>query len=69
MVKDYGNIVTVEKYPGLTCFILTEHLIPGKSYKEGEKLSAIVMDIDFEKEIIDLSERLCQQFKSKKQVL
>lgn len=35
LVKDYGNIVAVEKYPGLTGFVLTEHLNSGKTYKEG----------------------------------
>ena len=60
LVKDYGNIVSVEKYPGLTGFILTEHLVSGKQYKEGQQINCVVMDIDFEKEIIDLSEKLAE---------
>lgn len=58
LAKDYGNIVSVEKYPGLTGFILSEHLTNKKEYKEGSKVSCIVLDLDFEKEILDLSERL-----------
>ena len=35
LAKDYGNIVSVEKFAGLTGFVLTEHLVPKKEYKEG----------------------------------
>jgi len=35
LVKEYGNIVAVEKYPSLTGFVLTEHLNSKKDYKEG----------------------------------
>ena len=38
LAKDYGNIVSVEKYPGLTGFILSEHLTNKKEYKEGSKV-------------------------------
>lgn len=61
LAKDYGNIVGVEKYPGLTGFILTEHLTQKKEYKEGQKLNCVVLDIDFEKEILDLSEKLAEK--------
>lgn len=62
LVKDYGAIVALEKYPGLTGFILQEQ-IEGE-IKEGQIVDAIVMDMDFEKEIIDLSHKMA---KSKKQ--
>lgn len=65
LVKDYGNIVGVEKYPGLTGFILTEHLVAKKEYKEGQKMSCVVLDIDFEKEILDLSEKLAEKSDAK----
>jgi translation initiation factor 2 alpha subunit (eIF-2alpha) len=61
LAKDYGNIVACEKYPNLTGFVLSEHLIPSKEYKESQKMSCIVMDIDFEKELLDLSERLASE--------
>ena len=60
LVKDYGNIVSVEKYPGLTGFILSEQLVGKKEYKEGQIIKCVVMDIDFEKEIMDLSEKLAE---------
>lgn len=60
LVKDYGNIVGVEKFPSLTGFVLSEHLNPKKEYKEGQEISCVVLDIDFEKEILDLSERLAE---------
>lgn len=61
LAKDYGNIVSCDKYPTLTGFILNEHLIPKKEYKEGQKLSCVILDIDFEKEILDLSEKLADK--------
>jgi translation initiation factor 2 alpha subunit (eIF-2alpha) len=64
LVKDYGNIVGCEKYPSLTGFILTEHLILKKDYKEGQKLNCVVLDMDFEKEILDLSEKLAEKNES-----
>jgi hypothetical protein len=33
-------------------------LISKKEYKEGQKLNTIVLDIDYEKELLDLSEKL-----------
>jgi hypothetical protein len=35
LAKEYGNIVSVEKYPNLTGFILSEQLNGKKEYKEG----------------------------------
>jgi ribosomal protein S1 len=61
LAKEYGNIVGVEKFPSLTGFILTEHLVPKKDYKEGQKINCVVLDMDFEKEILDLSERLAEK--------
>ena len=58
LVKDYGAIVAPEKYPGLTGFILLEQ-IEGE-VKEGQVIEAIVMDMDFEKEIIDLSHKMAK---------
>ena len=63
LAKDYGNIVSVEKYPTLTGFILSEQLIGKREYKEGQKLYTIVLDMDFEKELLDLSEKLAEQTK------
>lgn len=61
LAKDYGNIVSCEKYPNLTGFVLSEHLVPKKTYKEGQKMNCVVLDIDFEKELLDLSERLAAE--------
>jgi translation initiation factor 2 alpha subunit (eIF-2alpha) len=61
LAKDYGNIVQVEKYTGLTGFVLAEHLAKKAEYKEGQKMSCVVLDFDFEKEILDLSERLAEK--------
>ena len=64
LAKDYGNIVSVEKYPTLTGFVLSEQLAAGKKeYKEGQKMTCIVLDMDFEKELLDLSERLVDSSK------
>lgn len=70
LVKDYGLILSVEKYLSLTGFILNEHTTPGKTYKEGSVISAKILDIDFEKDILDLSERLLstKQTKAKTQL-
>jgi hypothetical protein len=67
LAKDYGNIVSVEKYPGLTGFVLSEQLTASgkKEYKEGQKMKCVVLDMDFEKELLDLSEKLVESSSSK----
>lgn len=55
LVKDYGLIVNVDsQYTGL---IVNEHK-SGTKYKAGKKIDCVVLDIDAEKKIIDLSEKL-----------
>lgn len=56
LIKDYGLILALPKYPNLTGFIMNEHKA-GKAYKENDKVSCVVLDIDFEKNIVDLSEK------------
>lgn len=50
----------------MTGFVLTEHLNAKKEYKEGQHIHCLVMDIDFEKEILDLSEKLFDKQSSDK---
>lgn len=58
--------MSVEKYEGLTGFVLQEHQGVGdKQYKEGQKITCAVMDIDFEKEIVDLSEKIAEKTSKK----
>ena len=65
MVKDYGLILEIidESSQGMTGFIVNEQKLKSdKVYKTGETvLDCIVLDIDFEKQIVDLSERLVNQ--------
>ena len=42
----------------LTGFIANEQLATGKHYKVGAQLSCVVLDVDTDKKIIELSERL-----------
>lgn len=52
LIKEYGIIVDIE---GMTGFILNDNLLGAKKdYKPQEKISCLVLDIDYEKEIIDL---------------
>lgn len=46
---------------------MTEHLNASKEYKEGQSIKCVVLDIDFEKEIMDLSEKLAESTKKEKQ--
>ena len=68
LVKDYGLILDIVGSSGsMTGFIVNEQkLKQDKSYKVGEKISdLVVLDIDFEKKIVDLSERLTVNEESK----
>lgn len=60
-MKDYGLIVEIAgQESSLTGFIVNEQKRKAdKTYKVGDKLKdCVVLDIDFEKRIVDLSERL-----------
>ena len=58
LVKDYGLITEIVGSE-MTGFIVNEQKLKAdKVYKAGETLESIVLDIDFEKKIVDLSERL-----------
>ena len=63
MVKDYGlilDIVGSNSSAAMTGFIVNEQkLNQAKSYSVGETISdCVILDIDFEKKIVDLSARL-----------
>lgn len=59
LVKDYGLIVALDG-SDLTGFIVNEQKSTGKTYKVGTTLECVVLDIDTEKKIVDLSERLVE---------
>ena len=69
LVKDYGLILHLDNDSNdqLTGFIVNEQKIKAdKVYKAGEsELDCIVLDIDREKKIVDLSERLYSVEESK----
>ena len=59
LVKDYGLILSVDGFQDdLTGFIANEQLATRKQYKIGTSISCIVLDVDTDKKIIELSERL-----------
>ena len=59
LVKDYGLILSVDGFQDdLTGFIANEQLATSKQYKIGTSISCIVLDVDTDKKIIELSERL-----------
>lgn len=56
LVKDYGLIVKVDDtYTG---FVVNEQKASQNTYKVGQKITCVVLDVDNDKKIIDLSERL-----------
>jgi len=58
MVKEYGLILKIDDtYTG---FIVNEQKSSEKVYKFQQAVSAVVLDSDYEKKIIDLSERLSE---------
>ena len=61
MTKEYGLIVSVDS--SYTGFIVNEQRINKKDYKVGKEIQAIVLDVDYDKKIIDLSEKLVGQQK------
>ena len=66
LVKDYGLILSVDGFQDeLTGFIANEQLASSKQYKIGTSLSCIVLDVDTDKKIIELSERLSTDGASK----
>ena len=66
LVKDYGLILSVDGFSNdLTGFIANEQLASSKQYKIGASLSCIVLDVDTDKKIIELSERLSTDEESK----
>lgn len=58
MVKEYGLILKVDET--FTGFIVNEQKASDKQYKTQQSVSAVVLDVDYEKKIIDLSERLVE---------
>ena len=59
LVKDYGLILSVEGLSDeLKGFIANEQLATGKQYKVGAQLTCVVLDVDTEHKIIEVSERL-----------
>ena len=59
LVKDYGLILAVEGLSDeLTGFIANEQLASSKQYKIGAQLTCVVLDVDTDKKIIEVSERL-----------
>lgn len=56
LVKDYGLIVAVDST--FTGFIVNDQTSSKKEYKAGQSIEAIVLDVDYDKKIIDLSEKL-----------
>ena len=70
LVKDYGLILEIiDQAQSITGFIVNEQKLKSdKTYKVGDIISnCIVLDIDHEKKIVDLSERLFEKEESKKQ--
>ena len=66
LIKDYGLILSVDGFSNdLTGFIANEQLASSKQYKIGASLSCIVLDVDTDKKIIELSERLSTDEESK----
>ena len=66
LVKDYGLILALEDIVDqdgqqLTGFIVNEQKKSAKTTKPGQILSCVVLDIDTQKKIVDLSERLVDE--------
>ena len=61
LIKDYGLILQVDGVTDeddLTGFVANEQLASSKTYKVGAQLTCVVLDVDTDKKIIELSERL-----------
>lgn len=56
MVKEYGLILKIDD--NYTGFIVNEQKSLDKQYKTNQSVNAVILDVDYEKKIIDLSERL-----------
>ncbi|EGR29983.1 programmed cell death 11, putative [Ichthyophthirius multifiliis] len=59
IIKDFGIITKIEGNDSLTGFILIEHLMNNEAQQkieiwEGKKIQCKIIDIDFEKEVLDL---------------
>lgn len=65
LVKDYGLIAAIEGHPDFTGFVVNEQKASGKTYKISSVVECIVLDIDSNKKIADLSERLIESKTSK----
>ena len=65
LAKEYGLILDIpnqdDEESQLTGFIVNEQKKSSKAYKQGAKVKCIVLDVDAEKKIVDLSERLVAQ--------
>lgn len=70
LVKDYGLILALEDIVDqdgqqLTGFIVNEQKKSARTTKPGQILSCVVLDIDAQKKIVDLSERLVEEEENK----
>ena len=58
MVKEYGLILKIDDT--FTGFIVNSQKASEKQFKLNQMVNAVVLDVDYEKKIIDLSERLVE---------
>ncbi len=64
LVKEYGLILKVsEDYTG---FIINEQQKSGKTFKEGASIEGTLLDIDCDRKMLDLSERVIKDAKAGK---
>jgi ribosomal protein S1 len=64
LVKEYGLILKVsEDYTG---FIINEQKKSGKTFKEGASIEGTLLDIDYDRKMLDLSERVIKDVKAGK---
>ena len=58
MVKEYGLILKIDDT--FTGCIVNSQKASEKQFKLNQLVNAVVLDVDYEKKIIDLSERLVE---------
>lgn len=71
LVKEYGLIVQLAEgqaekagLSSYTGFIVNGQRNSDKKYKEGQEINCVLLDVDNDKQMLDLSERLCSVDKS-----
>jgi ribosomal protein S1 len=57
LVKDYGIITQIEGENVQTGFIINDHKGGQGKYKQGQALKCVILDVDPNKKIADLSEK------------